>query len=178
MKNEILDDIFNDDLRSQLEPSEKVIWEGSPAITPFTKWSNILIVIIITLVIFNIKIKGWDFSMVVYPIIATLLTFWRLFKSRKVRYLITDQRIIFQLWEKRRKQFHTIQLDEIKKILLTDEDKNNGTILLQMKNTKIKPFRTYDFKNNNERPHVSSEMIENVEEVAEYIEIGMKKKLQ
>ena len=113
--------------------------------------------------------------MVVYPIIATLLTFWRLFKSRKVRYLITDQRIIFQLWEKRKKQFHTIQLDEIKNILLTDEDKNNGTILLQMKNTKIKPFRTYDFKNNNERPHVSLEMIENVEEVAKYIETARQK---
>ena len=30
MKNEILDDIFNDDLRDQLEPNEKVVWDGKP----------------------------------------------------------------------------------------------------------------------------------------------------
>ncbi|MFK8009001.1 MAG: hypothetical protein AB8H03_21745, partial [Saprospiraceae bacterium] len=65
---------------------------------------------------------------------------------------------------------------EIKKILITDEVKNNGTILLQMKKGKIKPFKTHHLQNNSERPHVSLEMIENVEEVAKYIELGMQKK--
>ena len=115
--------------------------------------------------------------MIVYPIGASLITLWRLFQSRKVRYLITDQRVIFQLWEKRKKQLYNIRLEEINKILITDEDKNNGTILLQMKNSKIKPFRTHDFKNHKERPHVSLEMIENVEEVASYIRNGIQDNL-
>lgn len=177
MQNEILDDIFNDELRNQLEPNEKVVWDGKPSLTLFTKWSNVLGAIIITLFILNIYIKSWNFSAIVYPIIISLITFWRLYQSRKIRYLITDQRIIFQLWKNRKKQFHIIHLDQIKKVLITDQDTTNGTILLQMKNGKVKPFRTHDLNKNNERPHVSLEMIENVAEVVEYIEIGLQKKM-
>lgn len=177
MKNEILDDIFTDELRNQLEPSEKVIWDGKPSITPYTKWSNILIAIIMILSILNIYLKGWDFSAILTPIVIYLMTFWRLYTSRKIRYLITDQRIIFQLWENKKKQFHTIHLDQIKKILITDEDKKNGTIFLPMKNKKTKSFKTHNLKNNDERPYLSLEMIENVDEIAEYIELGMQKRI-
>ncbi|MFK7774086.1 MAG: hypothetical protein AB8F94_18180 [Saprospiraceae bacterium] len=177
MKNKILDDIFNDDLRSQLEPNEKVTWDGGPTITTYTKWSIILGGIAIILFFMNVYFRGMDFSAIVYPLFGAGVAAWGLFQSRKIRYLITDKRIIFQLWKRGKKQFHTIHLDEIKKILITDEVKNNGTILLQMKKGKIKPFKTHHLQNNTERPHVSLEMIENVEEVAEYIELGMQKKL-
>ncbi len=177
MKNEILDDIFNDDLRNQLEPNEKVVWDGNPSITPFTKWSTILGVIILILFLANILFKGWDFSSAIYFIIMVPITLLNLLKSKKIRYVVTDQRIIFQLWKKWKRQFHSIPLEDIKKILLTDEDSKSGTILLLMKNGKRKPFKTYDLKNNHERPHVSLEMIENVEEVAEYIEMERQKKL-
>ena len=177
MKNDILDDIFNDDLRSQLSPTEKVVWEGRPTLTTFIKWNFTLGGIILILFFMNVYFRNMDFSAIIYPIFAGAIALWGLFQGRKIRYLITDQRIIFQLWKKRKKQFHTIQLEEIKKILITDEDKSSGTILLQMKNGKIKPFKTHDLKSNNERPHVSLEMVENVEEVAEYIEVGMQKSL-
>jgi len=177
MKNEILDDIFNDNLRNQLEPNEKVIWDGKPIITPFTKWSIILGGLAIILFFMNVYFRDMKFSAIIYPLSAAGMAVWGLFQSKKIRYLITDQRIIFQLWKRGKKQFHTIRLDEIKKISITDGDKNNGTILLQMKNKKIKPFKTHDLKSNTERPHVSMEMIENVDEVAEYIELGMQNKL-
>ncbi len=175
MKNEILDDIFNDQLRSQLEPNEKVVWDGSPTITTYTKLSIIIGGIAIILCFLNVYFRKMDFSPIIYPLFGGGVALWGLFQSKRIRYLITDKRIIFQLWKKGKKHFHTIYLDEIKKILITDEVKKNGTILLQMKNGKIKPFRTYHLQNNAERPHVSLEMIENVEEVAEYIEIGMHK---
>ncbi len=177
MKNDILDDIFSDDLRNQLEPNEKVIWDGRPTITFYTKLSIILGGIAIILFFLNVYFRDMDFSAIIYPLFGGGMALWGLFQSRKIRYLITDQRIIFQLWKKRKKEIHTIQLDEIKKILITDEDKKNGTILLQMKNGKRKPFKTHNLKSNTERPHVSLEMIENVEEVAEYIELEMQKKL-
>lgn len=177
MKNEILDDIFNDDLRSQIQPNEKVVWEGRPTITTFLKWNVILGIIIIILFFMNVYFREMDFSAIIYPLFAGAIALWGLFQGKKTRYLITDQRIIFQLWKKRKKEFHSVQLGEIKKILITDEDKSNGTILLKMKNGKVKPFKTHDLRSNSERPHVSLEMIDNVEEVAEYIELGMQQKL-
>jgi len=125
----------------------------------------------------NVFIRGWDFTGIVYPLFIFFISLWGLFKSRKIRYIITDQRVLFQLWKKRKLQFHTVPLEEIKKILITDEDKQNGTIMLQMKNGKVKPFKTTDLRNDSLRPHVSLEMIDNVDEVAEYIEMGMQDKL-
>lgn len=170
MKNEILDDLFNDDLLAQLQPAERVIWDGAPAITPFMKWSNILGVIILILFAANIYFKGWGVNLIMYPAMASLFTLWRLYQSRKVRYLITNQRIIFQLWKNSSLKVHSIPLDAIKKVLITDEDQDNGTLLLQMKNYKYRPFQTYNLKDGNERPHISLEMIEEVEQVAQHIE--------
>ena len=61
--------------------------------------------------------------------------------------------------------------------MIEDEDHKNGTILLTLKNRKTKPFTTHNLKNNNSRPHISLEMIENVEEVASFIEMGIQQKL-
>lgn len=170
MKNEILDDLFNDNLLAQLQPSERVIWDGAPAITPFMKWSNILGVIILILFGANIYFNGWGVSYIIYPALASVFTLWRLYQSRKVRYLVTNQRIIFQLWQNNSLKVHSLQLDKIKKISITDEDQNNGTLLLQMKDYKYRPFQTYNLKDGHERPYISLEMIEEAEQVAQHIE--------
>ena len=177
MKNEILDDIFSDDLRNQLEPNEKVVWDGRPAITPFTKWSNILGAIILLLFILTIYIKGWDFSAIVYPIMVSIITLWRLFQSRKVRYLITNQRIIFQILEKRKKRIRTLPLEQIKDFSIRKDDKSSGAILIKTKNPKQYSFNSKNLKTGEDRYLPSLEMIENVDEVAEYIKSGIQKKL-
>lgn len=177
MKNEILDDIFSDDLRNQLEPNEKVVWDGRPTITSFTKWSNILGAIILTLFIYNIYIKGWDFSAIVYPIIISFITLWRLFQSRKVRYLITDQRIIFQLWEKRKKRIRTLPFEQIKDFNIRKDNKSSGAILIKTKNPTQYSFNSKNLKTGEDRYLPSLEMIEDVEEVAKYITSGIQNKL-
>lgn len=176
MKNEILDDIFTDNLRNQLEPNEKVIWDGRPTITPFTKWSYILGTIIIILFIFNIYIKGWDFSALVYPVVASLISLWRLFQSRKVRYLITDQRIIFQLWEKRKKRIRIIPLDQIKDFNISKVEKSSGALLIKTKNPKQYSFNSKNLKTGEDRFLPSLEMIDNVDQVAEYLKLEILKK--
>lgn len=177
MRSDILDDIFNDDLLDQLEPNEKVVWDGKPAITPFTKWSNILIAIIITLSIVNIYYKGLNFSALVYPIIASFITFWRLFQSRKVRYVITDQHIFFQLWEKRKKRIRIIPLEQIKDFNIKKDDKSSGAILIKTKNPNQYSFNSKNLKTGEDRYLPSLEMIDNVDQVAEYLKYGIQKKL-
>ena len=103
MKNEILDDIFKDELRYLLESNEKVIWDGRPSITPSTKWSTFFGVLIVIFLAAKFIIDGVGISSFIYPIILAFMTVVNLIQSRKVRYIITDQRIIFQLWRKRKK---------------------------------------------------------------------------
>ena len=54
MKNEILDNNFNSELRNQLEVGEKVIWEGSPYKSRYT------ILLIIFPLIFAIQVSLAD----------------------------------------------------------------------------------------------------------------------
>ena len=98
-------------------------------------------------------------------------------QRKKIRYLITDQRIIFQLWEKRKKKFRSIPLHQIEGINIKKENKNNGAILIKTKNPKQFSFNSKNLKTGESRFLPSLEMIKNVEDVAEHLKKGIQNNL-
>ncbi|MEM6966630.1 MAG: hypothetical protein AAF573_17830 [Bacteroidota bacterium] len=173
MKNQILDDIFNDDFRELVANDETIIWEGRPYISFFMRVYTALCWIIIVLLIANCFVKDWNLGAFGYPTAMVILMIYRLYKSKKIRYLITDQRIIFQLFENNEKTIHELPLEQIKKIDIKKIEKNHGAILLELKDPKQYTFETKDLKSGKKRNVPTLEMIENVEAVAQYIQSGV-----
>lgn len=172
MDTEILDDIFKDDFLEQLKPDEKVIWDGHPHLSQTDqiilglKWT------IFALIIFYFFKNGWDVWVLFYSVVLFFGEMYRMYHREKNRYAITDQRILFQLYRKRKKTFHSIPFSEISKISIR---KKEEYILIKVKNRKQYSFITHSLKNNEERSYPSLEMIENIEEVAAYINEGIQR---
>ncbi len=216
MKNEILDDTTYDDLHNLLEDREKVIWEGSPSTgfnIPITFWTpgssvktKILDALILLIFLFLVFVLGsliielltnWDFkNMISIPdffsflfVISLIIGvhFFSNHKQRKTKYIISNKRILFQLWKTEKilgqnfslghAEYYSIPFSEINNFYFVDENTNEGTILLAVKNPKKIPFDTYNFRNNERRDLPSLEMIENAKEVGEYIKMGIQEKL-
>ena len=98
-------------------------------------------------------------------------------RRKKTRYLITDKRILFQLWKLGTVQHHSIDFDSIKNVVVVHESKNEGVIYIGVKKPHEIAFDTYSFSGNERRHQPTLEMIGNVEEVASYIKMGVQNKL-
>ena len=133
--------------------------------------------IVILLILVSFVRRGSDIINFIFPISFGILVLLRLWQSQKYRYLITNQRVLFQLWEKpdskfwkqRKKIIKEIPLDQIKNNSVRKYEKNNGAILIQTK-TKKYHFDSINLKNGDNRHKPSIEMIDDVEEVAAYLE--------
>ncbi|MEM6966631.1 MAG: hypothetical protein AAF573_17835 [Bacteroidota bacterium] len=174
MKNQILDDIFNDDFRNMVAPDEKIIWEGQPRLSQTYRFMMIASWLALLVVFAYMIIKGLDWFGLIYSVVFLTAQAIRIIQNKKVRYLITDRRILFQLWEKRKKVFRSIPFSEIRGISLRKDGyhKSTGAILIKTKG-KVVPFKTKDLKGGQERTFPSLELLENVDEVAQYIETGI-----
>ena len=179
MKNQILDDIFNDKLRDQLEEGEVVIWEGKPRFNNY----NRLIAIGFIFLVFGINLieaisKNKHWMIAIHSLILILLIIQLFFIQKKTRYLITNFRIIFQLPKGRRTQFHSLPLHHLEKVVVNKGKNKNGTINLILKKSFKTEIKTINIKMNSRRKNPTLEMIENVEEVATYIRKGIQENLQ
>ena len=65
----------------------------------------------------------------------------------------------------------------INNIIIVEENKTEGVIFLAVKNPTAISFETYNLNNGEKRHQPTLEMIENVEEVGNYIRQGIQKKL-
>ncbi|MFK7774087.1 MAG: hypothetical protein AB8F94_18185 [Saprospiraceae bacterium] len=184
MKNEILDNNFNSELRNQLEVGEKVIWEGNPYKNRYT-----FLVILFPLA-FAIQFFMEDTAKgLIFLLVSTIISFlWSLqtgelekFLARKYhKYLITNQRIIFQTRRYKQLQFQSIPFDDITypSVYTNMLGQKNGTIFLNIKKSSSTSLILKDLKTSIEddnRPTL--EMIDNVKEVGDYIKLGIEKKL-
>lgn len=174
MNSEILDDIFGDDFLELVKADEKVIWEGHPHLSQADKIILGLKWTIFALILFYFYKNGSDFFIMFYGSILFFGEIYRMFHREKNRYLITDQRILFQLYRKRKKRFYSIPFSEIKDISIR---KKEEYIAIKVKDRKQYSFKTHSLKTNEERGYPTLEMIENIEEVAAYINEGIQLQL-
>ncbi len=184
MKNEILDNNFNSELRNQLEVGEKVIWEGSPYKSRYT------ILLIIFPLIFAIQVSLADAVKGIIFLLGNLIFFflWSLktgelqkFLARKYnKYLITNQRIIFQTQKNKVLHFQSIPFEDITypSVYPNMLGRKNGTIFLNIKKSSSTSLILKDLKTSVEEDNRPTlEMIDNVKEVGEYIKLGIENKL-
>lgn len=102
MKNEILDDIFEDKIYQSLKKGEKVIWDGKPHFSS-TTWgksifSLLLRFVIVGFILFGL-LGGITFLLLLFLSLIFQKDILKYISKFKNRYLITNQRIIFQLWK-------------------------------------------------------------------------------
>ena len=102
MKNEILDDIFKDKIYWSLEKGEKIIWEGKPYFNGAV-WSKSFLSLVLRLGVVSFLFIWFFGGLTLLFLIFMLLVFHldiiKFIKKQKTRYLITDRKIVFQLWE-------------------------------------------------------------------------------
>ena len=184
MKNEILDNNFNSELRNQLQVGEKVIWEGNPYKNRYT------FLILLFPLIFAIQFFMEDTTKgLIFLLVNIIISFlWSLktgefkkFLARKHhKYLITNRRIIFQTRKDKTLHFQDIPFEDITypSVYTNMLGRKNGTIFLNIKKLSstslvLKDLRTSIEEDN--RPTL--EMIDNAKEVIKYIKLGIEKKL-
>ena len=174
MKYQILDDLFQDSLREELEPNEKVIWEGAPRMPQRAILWRVLYwsaTIAACFYFFYNKEYMW----VLYVVGFSLFGFWSAMRKRiKTKYLLSSHRIIFQLPEKGKKKIYSLPLSRVSDLKLKKKGKDNGVIFLKLKKPFKTKLRTYDLTNNGRRNDLTLELIDDVEEVAEYIRDGIR----
>ncbi|MFK8009002.1 MAG: hypothetical protein AB8H03_21750 [Saprospiraceae bacterium] len=184
MKNEILDNNFNSKLRNQLEVGEKVIWEGSPYKNRYTFLLILLPLTFILEIAMENSTKG-----LLFLLVSAIISFlWALkngeiekFFARKYnKYLITNQRIIFQTRKNKQLNFQSIPFEDITypSVYTNMLGRKNGTIFLNIKKKSSTSLILKDLKTSIEEDNRPAlEMIDHAKEVSEYIKLGIEKKL-
>ena len=178
MKNNILDDIFHDKLRDGLEEGEIVVWDGKPR---YSNYSRLVaagfIFIFFGIHLYNTIVdKNYWFALLM--VLAITFSIIRLFLHQiKTRYLITNQRIIFQLPKTRKVAIHSLPLNQLDEVIVKEKVNKNGTLELILKEPFETKIKTYDIRKSYVRTNPTLELIEDVLEVKNYIEKGMKGKL-
>jgi len=178
MKNEILDDIFNDKLRDQLEENEVVIWEGKPRFNNYNRFITagfMFFFIGVNLINSTTQNQHWLTAIIVVALIFSVIQLF--FRQKKTRYLVTNSRVIFQLPKKRKTQIHSLFLNQIEDVIVEKGRNKNGTITLTLKKSFKTEIKTIDLEKNVSRKYPTLELIENVDEVGNYIQQAIEGKL-
>ena len=191
MKSFVLDDLFYDEIRNSLLTNEKVIWEGKPQfrfgqIDPFRGSDTLadkvmsLMGLLFILSFFPLLFFLWMFNsvfkiilIIVVLMIATPII-QRYIIRKKTTYVMTNQRIIFKLWNfQKGAVLYDIPFKKINDIVITEESKNNGVIFLAVHEPESIFFDTTNLKSGDRRHQPTIELIDNVHEVGKYIQLGI-----
>ena len=178
MNNNILDDIFHDKLRDDIKEGEVVVWDGKPRFSNYSRLvaAGFLFLFIGIHLLSSIREKEhWLTALLLSAIILSLAQLF--LRQRKTRYLITNQRIIFQLPKMRSTEIHSLPLNQLDEVIVKEKVNKNGTLELILKKPFKTKFKTIDIRNNTQRKHLTLEIIEDVLDVKNYIENGIQGKL-
>lgn len=176
MKNSILDDIFHDNLRDNLEEGEVVTWDGKPQFNNYSRLVAAGFIFIFIGVHFFNSIRDENYWMTAFTAIGMIISFVQLFfRQKKTRYLITNQRIIFQLpkMTMRGVEVHSLPFEQLDEVIIKEKGSKSGTIELILKKTFNTKIKTFDIRKSSNRKHPTLELIEDVEEVRNYIIEGI-----
>jgi len=177
MKDQILDDIFKKDkLLELLDEDENLLWEGRPLFETksyFKILTAMPIIICVGQLITTVKENHfWATTFWICVFIGTIIMI--ILKKNKTRYLITNQRIIFQLQNGFRRKIHSLPLNRLKDFEIKKDGELSGVIFLKLMPQYKPNFKTHNIKNNNARNHLTLELVENPEEVLAIIEAARK----
>lgn len=192
MKNQILDENIVDALHKELNKGEKVIWEGHPQRSVdfsisrgdalISSWLTRLLLTFLLgytfylMFLFTFGIPFLPFVFL-FIIIAFAPEVYRIVQRKKTKYIISNQRVIFNLWTQGVTKIHSIPFSEINGVVVNRETEKDGVIHLAVKVPHRIKFDTYNLSTGDKRHQPTLEMIENVEEVASYIRNGIERKL-
>lgn len=192
MKDQILDEIIVTGFHKHLKRNEKIIWEGNPqraidfSLSRNDARVNALLNRIGGLFLFGVLLYFFSkifqslttyFFILIFLIVGIIPNVFRWIKKKKTKYLISDQRILFQLWDWKGTKFYDIPFSEITNFIITYDTDTDGVIRLAVKKPYKIPFETYDLNSGERRHQPTLEMIEDVEEVGKYITLGIQGKL-
>lgn len=191
MKNHVLDDLFYDEIRNSLLTNEKVIWEGKPQfrfgqVNPFRgsdtfgdkvkSLFGLLIVIGLIPLIFLLFMVNSGFKIILTLMALMIFSpiIQRSIIRKKTSYIMTNQRIIFKLWDfQQGAALYDIPFKKINNIVISEESKNNGVIYLAVHEPDSIFFDTTNLKSGDRRHQPTIELIDNVHEVGKYIQLGI-----
>ncbi|MFK7774082.1 MAG: PH domain-containing protein [Saprospiraceae bacterium] len=175
MKNEILDDIFNDNLRDQLVKGEIIVWEGKPHFSNYSRLVAFFFIFFSLVFFFYTSIIDKDYWWTLFTGLGITYSLFDIFlQQRKTRYLITNQRIIFQLPKMRKVEIHSLPLNQLEEVVVKEKVNKNGTLEFILKEPFKTKIKTVDIRKNYPRYNPTIEMVEDVLEVKNYIEKGIK----
>lgn len=192
MKNEILDDNIVDALRDQLNKGEKIIWEGSPQKSVDFNLSRgdavihawifrVMLIFGTSSFIFGIIHLIFDIPLSYFAIICAISPIlphvYQIIQRKKTKYMISNQRIIFNLWNQGITRIHSIYFSEINGVIVERETNTDGVIYLALKHPYRIGFDTHNLSTGERRHQPTLEMVENVKEVGRYIRMGIHGKL-
>lgn len=165
MNERILDDAFNpnDTLLQILETDEKVIWEGRPDFH-WLYWFMTTGLTIICPLIFFLMIQQMQTFIILIVSVSFILAFYEYIQEQQKRYLITNQRIIFQFPEN--DSGETIRSFLFEEIRDSRIDHNNTISFISKKSNLNWPMKK-----------LKLERINNFEEVEKYIQLGIRGEL-
>ena len=201
MKREILDEPIRQLVDDFLEKEESVLWEGTPSIDSLDGSFFFILFIAAFPGLFLLlwyltmtenqlnsfyQIAG---SVIIFFSILLSYNYSKQLKRIRTHYFITQKQILFQL----KKEIHSIPFTEINNILIIDfdpigdpdyeddsiylnkpdKDPLFGTIFLAVKNPKLIPFQTYDFRTREKRAQPTLELIK-TKKAGELIHQGIK----
>jgi len=191
MKNQILDEFTDSPLHRRLEKGEKIIWEGAPlkaSSFSLTQMDNNLISYVAVLgslaltfgyiLLFSIGEGISTVRLIIYFSIYVVIVVQFLPSQnqalKKTQYLVSNHRILFQLWIENSEQIEEIQFTEIRDVIVSFDTDHEGTIYLAVKNPNSIPFDTQNLQTGEKRHQPTLEMIENVDQVAQLIRLQIK----
>ena len=179
MKNEILDDIPKNDFHSQLEPNEKIIWEGRSSLN----WLSLIIQLIaINLISIGFLIIDSDISSTDIPtyaififLLSLLVIVFSQLKILKIKFLLSDKKIHFRFMEQKKDHFITIPFEKIEGISVKRNTINfdYGNITLYIGEDESK-FYLQELSGS---PNLVLDSIYHIKEVEKYLNLGIEKKL-
>ncbi|MFK8010182.1 MAG: PH domain-containing protein [Saprospiraceae bacterium] len=178
MKNEILDDIFKDKLRDQLVEGEIIVWDGKPRFSNYSRLVAFFFIIFFFGIYLYSTIVDKKYWLTLFIVLGITYSLFNIFlKQKKTRYLITNQRIIFQLPKMRKVEIQSLPLNQLEEVVVKEKVNKNGTLEFILKEPFKTKIKTIDIRNSYPREHPTMEIIENVLEVKNYIEKGIKGEL-
>jgi hypothetical protein len=178
MKNEILDDIFNDNLRDQLVKGEIIVWEGKPRFSNYSRLVASFFIISPFGFLFYTSIIHKDYWLTLFFGLGITYSLFDIFlQKRKTRYLVTNQRIIFQLPKMRKVEIHSLPLNQLEEVVVKEKVNKNGTLEFILKEPFKTKIKTTDIRNSYPRKNPTMEIIGDVLEVKRYIEKSIKGEL-
>ncbi|MFK7774083.1 MAG: hypothetical protein AB8F94_18165 [Saprospiraceae bacterium] len=193
MKNEILDENIVDALHKELNKGEKIIWEGHPQRSIdfnisrgdalISSWlTRLLLIFLFGWLFYIMFLFAFGIPFLPFVFLFVLLAFapniYLIVQRKKTKYIISNQRVIFNLWEQGITNVYSIYYSEINGAVVNRETEKDGVIHLAIKIPQRIRFDTYNLGTGDKRHQPTLEMIENVEEVASYIRSGIQENLQ